>query len=299
MTSPPSNSRSTRSRNGIALALGAALLFGCVNAAARAAITMGLDPLWAAGLAYVAGGLVLSPWLRAARIERAEWPRFAIVVAAGAVAGPLLLYEGLARSGAVVASLLLNLEMAFTAALAFVLLRERLRGWREFAGLALIGGGAVLVSLASTPGGTTALLGAALVAGAALAWGIDNVASTPLAQRHDPRALIAWKTLVGGAVVLVISFGVAGVPRAPAFALALALGAGIVGVAISSVLFYAALARIGATRTVVLFSASSLVGALAGHFVLGEPFGILHVAALCVILAGMTLVALSRSSQTA
>lgn len=295
MTNHPPRSRSTRS--GIVLALAAAALFGGVNASVRAAIGLGLDPLWAAGLAYVSGGLLLSPWLRSARIPRADRPRLALVIGAGAIAAPLLLYEGLARTGAVVSSLLLNLEMAFTSALAFVALRERLHGGRELVGLLLIAAGAILVSVASASGGgTTALVGALLVAAAALGWGIDNVASTPLAERHDPRALIAWKTLVGGSVVIVISFVIAGAPRAPATAFGLALGAGVVGVAVSSVLFYAALGRIGATRTVVLFSASSLVGALTGHFALREPLGALHIVALTLILGGVALVALGRSS---
>src|SRR5207248_1261022 len=163
--------------------LAAALLFGGVNVAARAAITMGLDPLWAAGLSYVSGGVLLSPWLRKGHSFDARDRRLlSVVVLAGAVAAPLLLYEGLARPGAV-----------------------------------------------------------------------DNVASTPLAQRHDPRAVIAWKTLLGGLVVLALSVVLAPRPSlALAPALALALAAGVVGVAVSSVLFYAALARIGATRTVVL-----------------------------------------------
>src|SRR5437764_9712468 len=110
MSRPP---KGTPTREGHAFALAAALLFGGGNVAARAAITMGLDPLWAAGLSYVSGGVLLSPWLRKARhFDGRDRRLLAVVVLAGAIAAPLMLYEGLARTGAVVASLLLNLEMA-------------------------------------------------------------------------------------------------------------------------------------------------------------------------------------------
>jgi drug/metabolite transporter (DMT)-like permease len=60
------------------------------------------------------------------------------------------------------------------------------------------------------------------------------------------------------------------------------------------VLFYRALAALGATRTTVLFSANGLVGGLLGWLVLGEPFTWLHAAGAVVILSGAALVAFAR-----
>jgi drug/metabolite transporter (DMT)-like permease len=281
-------------RAGYAFALAAAALFGVVNVAARVALLDGVPPLWAVGVSYAAGGVLLAPVLaRRPAIARRDRPRLAVVVAAGAIAAPILLYHGLARTSAVDASLLLNLEMAFTGALAYVVLRERTRG-RELLGLVLIGGGAVLVSLASSGGGATALSGALLVAGASLGWAIDNTASAPLARAYDPRALIAWKTLLGGVVVMIAAFLISGAPSGSTRGLLLAAGAGVGGVAFSSVLFYAALARIGATRTVVAFSASSLVGVALGHFTLGEPVTWVHVAAAALLATGVALATVGR-----
>jgi drug/metabolite transporter (DMT)-like permease len=275
---------------GVLSALGAALLFGSVNVAARVALADGLQPLWVSALSYVMGGVALSPVLLRSRVPRADLPRLGVVVLAGAIAAPLLLFYGLSRTSAVDGSLLLNLEMLFTAVLAFVVLRERMRP-REALGLAAIALGAVLVSLAARAEGATSLLGAALVAAAALGWGIDNTASTPLAKRLDPRALIAWKTLVGGAVVLLAALALSGAPGGSPRDWALAAGAGLVGVAVSSVLFYRALRHIGATRTTVLFSTSGLVGAALGHFVLGEAWTWLHLAGAAAGLAGIVVVA--------
>ena len=47
------------------------------------------------------------------------------------------------------------------------------------------------------------------------------------------------------------------------------------------------------------FSASSLVGAAAGHFILGEPLGPLHLVAVGAIVAGLALVALGRTAPVA
>jgi len=277
---------------GVLSALGAALLFGSVNVAARVALQDGLQPLWVSALSYVVGGLALSPILLRARIPRADLPRLGIVVLAGAIVAPLLLFYGLSRTSAVDGSLLLNLEMLFTAVLAFVVLRERMRA-REALGLAAIAAGAVLVSLAARAEGSTSLLGAALVALAALGWGIDNTASTPLAKRLDPRALIAWKTLLGGSVVVVAALALSGAPAGTPRDWALAAGAGLVGVAVSSVLFYRALRHIGATRTTVIFSLSSLVGATLAHVLLGEPWTWLHLAGAAAGVAGVVAVATS------
>jgi len=278
---------------GIACALLAALTFGSVNVAARVAITNGLQPLWVAAFAYVIGGIALSPVLRHGRVQRADRPRLAIVVLSGAVAAPILLFYGLSRTSAVDSSLLLNLEMVFTGILAFRFLGERARG-HELLGLAAITVGAVLVSLAAGREGASSLLGAALVALAALGWGIDNTASTPLAARYDPRVLIAWKTLVGGTLVVLVALLLAGPPGGTPRDWALAGLIGLVGVAASSVIFYVALRHLGAARTTVIFSTSALVGAALGHFLLAEPLTALHLAGAGASVLGVLLVTLRR-----
>lgn len=270
-------------------------MFGSVNVAARVAITDGLQPLWVGAIAYFVGGIALSPVLRRGRIPPADRPRLAIVVLSGAIAGPILLFYGLARTSAVDSSLLLNLEMVFTGLLAFAFLGERARG-RELLGLVAITLGAILVSLAAGREGSSSLLGAALVALAALGWGVDNTASTPLATRHHPRVIIAWKTLIGGSIVVLAALALAGPPAGSARAWLLAGLIGVVGVAFSSVVFYVALRHLGATRTTVLFSTSALVGAGLGHFLLGEPITVLHIAGAAASAGGVVLVASKRAA---
>lgn len=275
-----------RRGTGVLAALAAALTFACVNVAARRAIVDGVQPLWMVAFTYLGGGLVMLPFARRAKLAPPERLRMAGVVACGAIAAPILLFFGLARTGAADASLLLNAEMVATVALAIVFLGERLRGW-EAAGLALLAAAAVTVSFASGARGGSTLLGAALVGAAALLWAVDNTLSTPLSARHDPRGLIAIKTLSGGAVVLAATIALVGLPGGSPWDWGLAIGAGILGVAVSSVLFYVALRAIGAARTTVLFATSGLFGVVLAAAVLREPLSAFHAAAIALCAAGL------------
>jgi drug/metabolite transporter (DMT)-like permease len=60
-----------------------------------------------------------------------------------------------------------------------------------------------------------------------------------------------------------------------------------VGVAVSSVLFYAALGRIGAARTTALFATSGLFGVALAAALLREPLGLVHLAAAALSALGV------------
>src|SRR4029078_6194482 len=102
----------------------------------------------------------------------------------GGVVGPVLLLFGLERVSAVSGSLLLNLEPAFTAGLAVVVVREDLcaRGW--IAGAVIVLGAAVLGGVARIGGSPW---GVALIAGACAAWAVDK----KLTQRLTPEEAFA------------------------------------------------------------------------------------------------------------
>ncbi|HEX2021822.1 MAG TPA: DMT family transporter, partial [Candidatus Thermoplasmatota archaeon] len=180
---------------GAAWALLAAAMFGLVAVAAK-----GIDAsaLAIACGAYLVAGVALLPALRGLRLAPRDRWRVAAMTLFGGVLAPVALFQGLRMTTAVDASLLLTLEMAFTAGLASVYLHERVRP-RALVGLALLFGAAALVALpARDAGGERSLAGNLLVAAAALAWSVDNTVSTGLATRHDPKRLIAAKSLGGG-----------------------------------------------------------------------------------------------------
>lgn len=280
---------------GLALAAGSGVLYGSINVLAK---LVEAHPFAKAAIAYLVSCLVLSPGLRGLRIARGDWPK---VLAMGLVGGglaPVLLFFGLLEAAAADAGLLLTVEMVATAVLAMAFLRERYPG-REVGGLALLLAAAACVALASRDGGgdATTLRGMLLVLGAALAWGVDNAVSARLVGDYRPRSLIPLKGLLGGTAALLAAVAVGVDVPAPRDALAMA-GLGVLSVALSSLLFYTALARVGAGRTSALnIATTALTGAAGGALLLEEDLRWLHLAALLLVVAGASLLATHRAGQ--
>ena len=265
-------------RTGIASAIGAAALFGASTPFAK--LLLGeVSPLVLAALLYLGSGIGLAAWIAlrarlpggeaAAPIARTDWPWIAAAVAAGGVAGPVLLMQGLAHSDAASASLLLNLEAVLTAAIAWTVFRENVDR-RIFAGMVAIVAGAVLLSVDSVPR-AGAFGGALLIAAACLAWAIDNNL-TRRVSAGDAATLACLKGGVAGAVNL----GLAVALGAPLPALTGWIGAaflGFLGYGVSLVLFIVALRHLGTARTGAYFSVAPFFGAALALAMLGERPG--------------------------
>src|ERR1700694_1821615 len=140
---------------GAIYALLAAALFGASTPFAKALLG-DVNPIVLAGLLYAGSGvgLAMVQALRISLIHTARsigWPAgrgwgwLAAAIFFGGVLGPVLLMLGLAVTSASATSLLLNLESAFTALIAWMLFRENFDR-RIAAGMAeIFAGGAVLV----------------------------------------------------------------------------------------------------------------------------------------------------------
>ena len=165
---------------GVPLALGSAVLFGLTAPLAKALLGR-FDPQLLAGALYLGAGLGLAGFHLGRRaiglpapeapLRRGDGPWLAAVVFFGGFLGPLLLMAGLSATGAASASLLLNLEGLATMAIAWLVFRENVDA-PLFAGAMAILAGAVVLSWQGR--GLALDKGALLVAGACLAWGIDN-----------------------------------------------------------------------------------------------------------------------------
>jgi drug/metabolite transporter (DMT)-like permease len=263
---------------GIASAFGAAALFGASTPFAK--LLLGeVSPLMLAAILYVGSGVGLAGWIllrgrlwpgeSAAPFARGDWPWIASAVLAGGVAGPALLMHGLARSDAASASLLLNLEAVLTAVIAWTVFRENVDR-RIFAGMVAIVAGGILLSVQAAPR-AHGLLGAALVAGACLAWAIDNNL-TRRVSGGDAVTLAALKGLVAGVVNLALALSIG----QPLPAAASWLGAGLLGFlgyGVSLALFIVALRHLGTARTGAYFSVAPFFGAALSLALLGERPG--------------------------
>jgi drug/metabolite transporter (DMT)-like permease len=262
---------------GAQLALVSAVLFGASTPLAKLLLGNGVNPWLLAGLLYLGSGAglaILQLALRAAGrssgeapLRRADLPWLALVVLTGGAVGPLLLMFGLQATSASSAALLLNLEGLATMAIAWLVFRENADA-RILTGAAAILLGAVVLSWSAGAGGLS--WGALLIAGACLAWGIDNNLTRKLSNA-DPLQIATAKGLVAGAVN--VALALASGAQFPS--VSLVGGAAIVGFfgyGISLVLFVLALRDLGSARTGAYFSTAPFIGAVLAIFLLGEPF---------------------------
>ena len=261
------------SRRAIAYALLSAALFGASTPLAKLLVGA-VAPLALAGLLYLASGIGLGLWLfirpqPIVRLPRTDWPWLAGAIAAGGIAGPALLMYGLQRTGASTASLLLNFEAVFTAALAWLVFRENVDK-RVFAGMLAIIAGGVLLSWQQAPR-IDGAAGPLLIAAACLAWALDNNL-TRRVSGGDAVTIAALKGLVAGSVNFALALGMGAYVPAPG-AVALASIVGVFGYGVSLVLFILALRDLGTARTGAYFSVAPFFGAALGLGLLGESSG--------------------------
>ena len=163
---------------GAPFGIASAALFGASTPLAKALLGEGVNPWLLASLLYLGSGLGLAfVWVLRRRVSneaplvRGDWGWMALVVLAGGVAGPLLLMLGLTTTPASSAALLLNLEGLATMGIAWAVFRENVDRRLLLGALAILAGAALLAWQGT---GSGFGLGAVAIAGACLAWGIDN-----------------------------------------------------------------------------------------------------------------------------
>ncbi|HWQ17357.1 MAG TPA: DMT family transporter [Sulfolobales archaeon] len=287
-------------RWGYIAAISSALLFG-LGATLNKIVLADVHPTVVAGAIYMFAGLFLSivrfsplssrlltilaiPTGAEARIDKKDLGILALIILSGSTVAPLLYLNGLNQTTAVNASLLQNTESLFTALIAFLFLGERAYE-KDWVGIFLIFVGALFLT---TNGEfhlltlTQNLLGNLLIVMASMFWGIDNNLSK-LLSRKDIVIVTAIKCLAGGAVLLLLS-KLLGLPlQIPLSALPYMLSAGALSIGFSILLFLLGLREIGAMKTGIIFSTSSLFGAVFAFIILREGFSLIQ------LLAGLTM----------
>lgn len=264
-------------RTGVPLALLSAVLFGASTPFAKLLLGS-VSPRMMAGLLYLGAGTGLAAIhlsraalrLPAAEapLRRADIPWLALVILAGGVGGPVLLMFGLSRTGAASASLLLNLEGLATMSIAWVAFRENVDGRLLAGAFAILAGAALL----SWQGGARLNVGAVLIAGACLCWGVDNNLTRKLSSA-DPVQIALLKGLVAGTVNVALAVE-SGASFPPESLILAAAAVGFLGYGVSLVLFVLALRHLGTARTGAYFSLAPFVGAVLAVAVLGEPLSV-------------------------
>ena len=281
-----------------------AVLFGMIPTLNKLALE-NVHPLVIAGMIYFVGGVLLfaihlsplhkkllslfeTPTETEASISEKDYRILILVISFGSVLGPLMLLYGLNETTAINASLLLNTESLFTVIIAFAFLKERGARKDYFAVLLLFLGVVFLTTKGEFGRLTfTEVAGNLLIVGACLSWGIDNNLSKFLSKKRDIVKVTGLKCFAGGAVLLVLSFLLGFSFNIPLVSIPYIVSAGAFSIAFSILLFLFALREIGSLRTGVVFSVSSLFGAVFAFVALREAFTLIQLFAGSTMLFGI------------
>ena len=276
----------TGRETGITTALVSAALFGITTPIAKLLLP-GTQPLLIAGLLYLGCGVGVS-LLRLAQdrgwsatgLRARDWPWLGLTTLVGGIVAPALLMAGLSRADAASASLLLNLEVVFTAVLAWLVFREPANPRVVWGLVAIFVGSLVLVGPTHffTDGDLVPLL---LVAAACLCWALDNNLTRKVSAA-DARVLTVVKGLVAGVMNTTLALVLGATLPAVSHVLATLL-LGFLGYGLSLVLFIVSLRHLGTARTGAYFATAPFIGA-AVAMVLSGTFGdaTFWIAAVCM-----------------
>lgn len=268
-------------KTAVLYSLASAALFGASTPAAKLLLGA-IDPVLLAGLLYCGAGIgvailrrLLPPIVHTsgapqAALTRRDAPWLGAAIVAGGVIGPLLLMWGLARTDAATASLLLALEGAATALIAWFVFHESFDR-RILLGMLCLVAGAIILSWSGTPTLRDAI-GPGAVLAACVAWGLDNNLTRKVSLA-DPLQIVELKGLVAGPFNVAVALW-AGATVAASPILLLAGITGFFGYGVSLALYVIALRHLGAARTGAYFSTAPFLGAVIAVIALGEPITI-------------------------
>jgi len=286
-------------------AISSALLFG-MGATVNKIVLAQVHPTVVAGLIYLFAGISLSlvrlsplrnrimlllktPTKTEAKINMKDFVILGMVVLSGSTIAPFLFLNGLNETTAINASLLQNTESLFTVLIAYLFLKEK-AGRKDAVGILFL---IVGVLFLTTNGEffrltlTQSLYGNILIVAACLFWGIDNSLSRFLSKKEDIILITALKCLAGGTILLLLSLALRLEFQIPLFAFPYLITVGAFSIGFSILFFLLSLREIGAMRTGVIFSTSSLFGATFAFLILRENFSLIQLISGFVMLLGV------------
>jgi drug/metabolite transporter (DMT)-like permease len=294
---------------GYASAVSSALLFG-IGTTLNKIVLAETHPTVVAGLVYLFAGISLSlvrlsplqkrivsftetcKVTETKKIGGQDIAILALVVLSGSIIAPYLFLNGLNQTTAINASLLQNTESLFTMLIAFLFLRERASRKDWIGVLFLVAGVAFLTTNSEfyRLTLTESLLGNVLIVTACLFWGIDNNLSKFLSEKQDLTLITALKCFTGGTILLLLGWALGLSFRVPLSALPFLVTVGAFSIGFSIFFFLLALRGIGAMKTGVIFSTSSLFGAVFAFLTLRESFSVTQLIAGATMLVGIYII---------
>jgi O-acetylserine/cysteine efflux transporter len=276
-------------------ALLAVLVWG-VNIPVMKALMTGMDPLALLVVLWLISLAVLGAILRCTGAwrppSREELPGLLTVGLVGFTLNQILYSWGLHLTSASHSGLIFSGTPLVVFGLSRALGQVEIRRV-DVLGLALGVGGALLIIgwPDGGPVGGASLLGDLLTVGAVIAWGVWNVLAAPILRRRGTLDGTFWISATG--TLGLVPFGLPALVTQdwalPWWVLPGILYAGLAGGALATLLWYAAVRRIGAARTAIYANMESFFAVLAAALLLGERVTVGSVVGGVAVVAGVLL----------
>lgn len=240
--------------------------------------------------------LAILAWRRAGwpRLDRRQWATLAVCSVLMVYANQILFTEGVARTTAANAALIIALNPLISALMAVALLGDRLTPPRV-AGVLLGFGGVALVVLnrpgAALGGGSW---GDALVLGSVISWVSGGVLVQRLARQLDSALIsgvvhsLGMLWLLAHMVLRPAPFGIDWAQFSWWHGVLTALS-GLLATALGALVWNRALTTLGVARTSLYVYWVPIFGVAFAVGLLGEPLSVWHVAGLAMVLGGTWL----------
>ena len=279
----------SRIRRGYLYALLAAVCGGATPTLSKLSLA-GSGPIQVSAVAFIVSGLILFP-IKPKEVPRGKSLKYVVFFGLlGAALSPVIYQAGLNATTAVNASLLSNGEGLFTTLIAFAIFGERLPG-RQLARGLLIVAGIVLVSTNLDLTGVQfyqGLEGNLLILLSMFIWSVENNLIISPTRRFGASLITKYRNIIGGVVLLAIvaALGLGLNLSLLWFTYVFLLGLSLGG---TSYLAISALGDIGAIRFILVFSTSTIFGALFALIVLREQITPVQLTGGALIMVGVYL----------
>jgi len=276
-----------------------AVLYGSISTVAKPFLS-NINPILLSSIIYLIIGISITIVSSITKnTSKFSWNSFKLIFLTaffGAVVAPILYFSGLKLTDASLVSILINAEFLFTILFAITLLKENPGRYGYFGILCIFAGLIVLNlkqdNLSANFFQNNDLIGSLLILGSAIFWALDNNISKVILQKEVPIVrLIQLKSLIGGitsfviVIILNISFTI-NISNIPSL-LFLSLG----GFAGSLFLFLKGIKEVGATKSVMIFSTSTLFGIIFAIIFLNEQIEIYRfVFSVMLMITGIMLI---------
>lgn len=230
-------------------------------------------------------------------LTRRDWATLIGLALVGTVLYQLFFLAGIARTSVANSALMFGCTPVAVAIMSSIAGHERLTVAR-WAGAALsLAGIYALVGHRAELSAAT-LMGDLLVFCGMLCWSLYSVAAQPLLKRHSPLVVTGWAMVIGAAL-----YGAVALPslirtdwgRISALSWVLMAASSLLALALSYMIWYTAVQRIGSARTAVYSNLTPIVAMIVAAVWLGERITSQQLLGAGLILSGIAVTRLNTA----